>query len=153
YESDVAWFLMEATRNRIQDNPQQAVSPPASRPHLDIVVRLLSERISDLATGESDNSVLNELMFLSDIGMCNALIGSSSEPIADPSALDVDRKAAARLLLVASFLLTGVLVIDVKAPDEDYAFALFEPLNTTGQLLTALETLKPLVVQSEGGIA
>ena len=54
---------------------------------------------------------------------------------------------------IASFLLNGVLVIDVKAPDEDYAFALFEPLNTTGQLLTALETLKPLVVRSEGGIA
>lgn len=153
YDSDIAWFLMQATRHRDQGQPELAVSPPANRPHLEQVVRLITEHLSDLAGGDTDCEILNELAFLSDIGMANALIASSSDPIVDPAALDDDRKAAARLLVVASFLLNGVLVIDVKAPDEDYAFALFEPLNTTGQLLTALETLKPLVVHSEGGIA
>ena len=92
------------------------------------------------------------MTFLSDIGMAKNLVESNSDQIVDPQTLDDHRRAAARLLVLASFLLNGVLVIDVKAPDEDYAFALFEPLNTTGQQLTALETLKPLVVQSEGGI-
>jgi hypothetical protein len=152
YESDIAWFLMAATRNRDQATPHVAVAPPASRPHLEQVVRLVTDHLSHLAEGESDCDVLNDLLFLSDIGMANTLIASSSDPIVDPLVLDDNRKAAARLLVAASFLLNGVLVIDVKAPDEEYAFALFEPLNTTGQQLTALETLKPLVVQSEGGI-
>ena len=42
-------------------------------------------------------------------------------------------------------------MIEVLAPNEEYAFTLFEPLNTTGQPLTPIETLKPLVVQAEGG--
>jgi Protein of unknown function DUF262/Protein of unknown function (DUF1524) len=153
YESDIAWLLMAATGLRVQNQQHIAVSAPSTRPHLEQVLRLITEQLDDLRTGEADCDVLAELDFLSDIGMAKILVGSNSDPIAAPDALDDRRKSAARLLVVASFILNGVLVIDVKAPDEDYAFALFEPLNTTGQLLTALETLKPLVVRSEGGIA
>lgn len=153
YDSDIAWFLMETTRHRDQQTTHLAVAPPASRPHLEQVVRLVTGHMNDFSVGDTDCDILNDLTFLADIGMANTLIASSSDPVVDPLALDDNRKAAARLLVIASFLLNGVLVIDVKAPDEDYAFALFEPLNTTGQLLTALETLKPLVVKSEGGIA
>jgi hypothetical protein len=153
YESDIAWLLMEATRLRVQDQQHIPVSAPSTRPHLEQVLRLITEQLDDLRMGEADCDVLTDLQFLSDIGMAKTLIGSNSDPVLAPDALDDHRKSAARLLVVASFLLNGVLVIDVKAPDEDYAFALFEPLNTTGQLLTALETLKPLVVRSEGGIA
>lgn len=154
YESDIAWLLMEAARLRIQNQQHLAVSAPPTRPHLELVLRVIAEHLNDLRTGadEVDCDVLTELQFLSNIGMAKALIGSSSIPVLRPDTLHDHRKSAARLLVVASFLLNGVLVIDVKAPDEDYAFALFEPLNTTGQPLTALETLKPLVVLSEGGI-
>lgn len=154
YESDIAWLLMEATRFRLQDQQHVTIPTPSARPHLELVLRVIAEHLDDLRTGAEgvDCDVLTELQFLTDIGMAKALIGSSSDPVVSPDALDDHRKSAARLLVVASFLLNGVLVIDVKAPDEDYAFALFEPLNTTGQPLTALETLKPLVVRSEGGI-
>lgn len=153
YESDIAWFLMATTRHRYHGEPHLAVAPPAIRPHLEQIIRLVTDHVGGFAAGDTDCDILNDLNFLSDIGMANALIGSSSEPVVDPLGLNGNRKAAARLLVAASFLLNGVLVIDVKAPDEDYAFALFEPLNTTGQLLTALETLKPLLVKSEGGTA
>jgi hypothetical protein len=153
YRSDIAWLLMEATRLGIQGQQHEPVPVPPTRPHLDKVLRLVTERFKDFRTGEGDCDVLTDLQFLSNIGMAKALIGSHSAPVADPEKLDNRRKSAARLLVIASFLLTGVLVIDVRAPDEDYAFALFEPLNTTGQLLTALETLKPLVVLSEQGAA
>jgi len=153
YESDVAWYLMATTTNRHNGNPHLAVAVPAARPHLERVARLVTDHVADIAQGKSDCEILNGLEFLSNTGMANTLIASASDPVAQPELLDDHRKAAARLLALASFLLNGVLVIDVKAPDEDYAFALFEPLNTTGQLLTALETLKPLIVQSEGGIA
>ena len=60
YESDIAWLLMEATRHRIQGTPHLAVAPPASRPHLELVVRLVSEQISDIAKGDCDCVILNE---------------------------------------------------------------------------------------------
>lgn len=154
YHSDIAWFLMAVTEKRAAGEAHLSVAPPPARPHLERVVRVITERISEIAEGESDCEVLNDLTFLTNVGVSDALIASHPDPIVDPlNVLDPNRQAAARLLVLASFLLNGVLVIDVKAPDEDYAFALFEPLNTTGQLLTALETLKPLVVQSEDGIA
>ncbi|SCE95464.1 Protein of unknown function [Micromonospora echinospora] len=154
YESDIAWLLMEAARYRIRNQQHIAIPAPSTRPHLELVLRVITKHIDDLRKGadEVDCEVLTELQFLSNIGMAKALVGSNSDPVVAPDVLDDRRKSAARLLVVASFLLNGVLVIDVKAPDEDYAFALFEPLNTTGQPLTALETLKPLVVRSEGGI-
>ncbi|WP_432833091.1 GmrSD restriction endonuclease domain-containing protein [Dactylosporangium sp. CA-092794] len=153
YESDVAWLLMEATRYRNQNNQHVAIKVPTDRRHLESVLRVITSHIDNLRKdgADVDCDVLTELRFLRDIGMAKALIGSSPAPVAQPELLDDRRKSAARLLVVASFLLNGVLVIDVKAPDEEYAFALFEPLNTTGQPLTALETLKPLVVRSEGG--
>ena len=153
YESDIAWLLMAATRLRDHNQQHITVSAPSTRPHLEQVLRLISEHLNHLRAGDTDCDVLADLEFLSDIGMAKTLVGSNSNPVVVTDALDGHRKSAARLLVVASFLLNGVLVIDVKAPDEDYAFALFEPLNTTGQLLTAMETLKPLVVRSEGGIA
>lgn len=154
YESDIAWFLMAVTERRSAGEAHLSVAPPPSRPHLERVVRIITDRVGEIAHGESDCEVLNDLTFLTDVGQANSLIASHPDPVVDPlNTLEPNRQAASRLLVLASFLLTGVLVIDVKAPDEDYAFALFEPLNTTGQLLTALETLKPLVVQSEGGIA
>jgi hypothetical protein len=153
YESDVAWFLMEVIRNREASKPTMHVSPPATRPHLDQVVRKLEEFVQEIAAGSTECEVLNELTFLASTDATETLIGSTQGSIPTPSSLDPIHQESLRLVTVAMFLLNGVLVIDVRPPDEEYAFALFEPLNTTGQLLTALETLKPLVVQAEGGSA
>ena len=62
--------------------------------------------------------------------------------------------AAARLLELltfAAFTMGHVQVISVDAEDEVSAFAVFEPLNTTGEPLTAFETFVPLVVYTRGG--
>lgn len=153
YESDIAWFVMSTIRNRHAGTAAARVSPPTTRAHLDQVVRILEERIDDIRTGSTDCEVLNDLTFLANVAVTEALVGSTAGPVSTPSSLDPLQQASLRLVTTAMFLLSGVLVIDVRAPDEDHAFALFEPLNTTGQLLTALETLKPLVVQAEGGSA
>jgi hypothetical protein len=151
YESDVAWFLIEAIRNRSRATPGARISPPATRPHLEQVGEHLEGCLEEVRDGTTECELLNDLRFLSDVTQTQALIGSTPGPVVQPGNLDAVQQAALRLLTVGSFLLNGVSVIDVRAPDEDYAFALFEPLNTTGQLLTALETLKPLVVLAEGG--
>lgn len=55
-----------------------------------------------------------------------------------------------QLILFASYVLNRIAVTVVRGKDEDYAFTIFESLNTTGEPLTAYETFKPRVVSAEG---
>lgn len=59
-------------------------------------------------------------------------------------------KQLLRLVLFSNFVLDRVAVTIVTAKNEDYAFDMFESLNTTGEPLTAFETFKPRVIHSEG---
>ena len=51
-----------------------------------------------------------------------------------------------RLIFFASFVLNRICLTVITAKNEDYAFDIFESLNTTGEPLTALETFKPKVI-------
>lgn len=55
-----------------------------------------------------------------------------------------------RLMFYANYVLNRVVVTVVKGKNEDYAFTIFESLNTTGEPLTAFETFKPRVIQAVG---
>jgi len=57
-----------------------------------------------------------------------------------------------QLILLANYLLTRVALTVVRGKNEDYAFTIFESLNTTGEPLTAFETFKPQVVMAEDNI-
>jgi hypothetical protein len=59
-------------------------------------------------------------------------------------------KSLLHLVLLASYVLYRVAVTVVRGKNEDYAFTVFESLNTTGEPLTAFETFKPKVVSAEG---
>ncbi len=61
-----------------------------------------------------------------------------------------DYKELLRLVLFANFILDRVALTIVTAKNEDYAFDMFESLNTTGEPLTAFETFKPRVIAFEG---
>ena len=52
-----------------------------------------------------------------------------------------------RLLLFASYVREYVIFTCVKTENEDIAFKIFDSLNTTGEPLTAIETLKPLAIR------
>lgn len=54
------------------------------------------------------------------------------------------------LVLYALYVLHRVVLTVVKGKNEDYAFTIFESLNTTGEPLTAFETFKPRVVNAVG---
>ncbi|EAM3717048.1 DUF262 domain-containing protein [Salmonella enterica subsp. enterica serovar 4,12:d:-] len=54
-----------------------------------------------------------------------------------------------RLVLFANFVLDRVAITIVTAKNEDYAFDMFESLNTTGEPLTAFETFKPKIINAE----
>ena len=54
-----------------------------------------------------------------------------------------------RTLMLASYFCNCVAVTTVITSDETAAFDIFDALNTTGEPLTALETLKPQVIVAE----
>lgn len=55
-----------------------------------------------------------------------------------------------RLVMFAAYVLNRIAITVVQGKDEDYAFTIFESLNTTGEPLTAFETFLPRVVKEEG---
>ena len=55
-----------------------------------------------------------------------------------------------RLVAFASFVLNRICLTVITTTKEDYAFDIFESLNTTGTPLTAYETFKPAVIESVG---
>lgn len=55
-----------------------------------------------------------------------------------------------RLVLFARYLLERAAVTEVVAKDDNYAFDIFEALNTSGEPLTAYDTFKPRVIKAEG---
>lgn len=55
-----------------------------------------------------------------------------------------------RLVMFAQFFIERVAITVVTATNEDYAFDMFESLNTTGEPLTAFETFKPKIIDTEG---
>jgi len=56
-----------------------------------------------------------------------------------------------RTLMLASYFCNCIAVTTVVTSDETAAFDIFDALNTTGEPLTALETLKPQVIAFENG--
>lgn len=54
-----------------------------------------------------------------------------------------------RLVMLAAYALNRIALTVVQGKDEDYAFTIFESLNTTGEPLTAIETFLPRVVMAE----
>ena len=54
-----------------------------------------------------------------------------------------------RLIAFSSYLTRCVILTRVETENDSYAFDIFDALNTTGEPLTALETLRPGIIQFE----
>lgn len=55
-----------------------------------------------------------------------------------------------RLLAISKYLLTRVVFSHIDCKDEEYAFSVFQSLNTTGLPLNAIETLTPQIIKAVG---
>ena len=67
-----------------------------------------------------------------------------------PNLEDEKRREIVRALLLASYLMRRVHFVSLVTKDENYAFDIFDSLNTTGEPLTAYQTFKPSVMRAEG---
>ena len=150
YESDIAYYLFGLAAQELDG----ALAPSTSaRPHLRLALESISEHLKRAEDGSEEGSLLGDLGAMVDRSTLNRLLPLvESDQTVDVTKRNEQFQAGVRIALFAQFLLTQVILIDVRAPDEDTAFSLFEPLNTTGQPLTPIETLKPLAVTAEGGL-
>ena len=81
---------------------------------------------------------------LIDIGQQSDVTDAAEKVASSP-----ESEGLVRLLLFASYLMQSVVLTVVEAPNEDIGFDIFDALNTTGEPLTALETLKPHIARFE----
>ncbi|MDE0115736.1 MAG: DUF262 domain-containing HNH endonuclease family protein [bacterium] len=151
YESDIAWYLHEIATARAETSAYEPISVSPHRPHLRLALDAIESALDAVQIGEINCPALTELKFVTSDEACARLLDRPERAPVGPSLFSEPQRRGVRLATIASFLLTHVKVIEVIAPNEEYAFTLFEPLNTTGQPLTPIETMKPLVVQAEGG--
>ena len=166
YESDIADFLDQFgqyCRDQVNHFPSTANNPDG---HLLAMYRYISARIEQLvylgkaadddrdddefeppALSRSDFASVgcrNLFVKLNDLGSPSDIDRVVSIVVSDP-----ESEGLIRLLLFASYLIRSVVLTVVEAPSEDIAFDVFDALNTTGEPLTALETLKPHIIRFE----
>ena len=164
YQSIIGRFLTQfgqfCTGTETDFNP--TINDPDG--HLLFMYKYVQDRIErcvylgqDAPDGQDDE--FPPVISLNEFGTrgCRNLFVKLNDVGAQP---DVDRVAShiasspesaglIRLLLLASYLIRSVVLTVVEAPDEEIAFDIFDALNTTGEPLTALETLKPHIVRFE----
>ena len=165
YQSEIANFLRQFGQYCTQ--PDTDFSPQLNNPadHLLAMYGYIRKGIEQFvylgegATGDQDDDfdppVLSKNEFATR-GCRNLFVKLSdvgSQPdvnrVASNIASSSESEGLVRLLLLASYLIRSVVLTVVEAPNEDIAFDIFDALNTTGEPLTALETLKPHVVRFE----
>ena len=86
-------------------------------------------------------------------GIWNGLLDSSVFDFVDNGVSHRDYGAfcqVLRLMMFTRYVHGRVAIIVVETTTENDAFDIFESLNTTGQPLTAYETLRPRVIEAEG---
>jgi hypothetical protein len=117
----------------------------------------LTKIFKPIATGGAKKDELEELPTIKEIlgakPLQQALLNHDfpQEVVEELESTDVAQEYTGllHLILLAGYLLNRVAVTVVRGKNEDYAFTVFESLNTTGEPLTAYETFKPRVVSAE----
>lgn len=108
-----------------------------------------------LSDGENDFPFPNPEKLIDKDSYRNALYKKMIDEDIHPIKKDLksnfpeDLKLLLTLLSFSRFLLDRVAITRVETETEKYAFDIFDSLNTTGEPLTAFETLKPLIIKHE----
>lgn len=98
-------------------------------------------RIADLVRSESIKEVLFNGRIPDEV--------SNLLQVDNPTKDEVLLRSCFRLITLANFIFKRIAITEVIVKNEDYAFDMFEALNTTGEPLTAFETFKPEVIRDE----
>ena len=165
YQSAIAFFLREFGAYCVSDQEQFTADIRELDSHLmethETIGKRLEEYVYSPSTGTTDqiDEFDPEIVTKEEFGLegCKGLFvklhdaGTSEEIETIISYITEmsDTEGIIRLLLFSSYVVQSVVLAVVEARNEELAFDIFDALNTTGEPLTALETLKPHVVRFE----
>ena len=161
YDSPIAGFIWQYHKHLQTDQSAQqpftfAIPDPSTLGHeaLKSVVEWIVEALQRVSQGAFEQSEVPDASHLIDSDMGNGDFWSNDVP-EEVEILAAERPDEAepllRLMAFGRFLNTRMAVTIVTTDSDDYAFDIFEALNTTGQPLTAIETFKPKVTEAEKG--
>ena len=165
YRSLVADFLYQFGKYCTSQTNDFSPTTDDSHAHLLEMYQHLGERIEQFvylgqpASDEQDDDFGPPVLTRNEFALqgCQNLFAKLLDVGQQSDVIDVASKVGSsseseglvRLLLFASYLMRSVVLTVVQAPNEDIGFDIFDALNTTGEPLTALETLKPHIVRFE----
>lgn len=163
YESPIAHFLFTYAQLAEYETGKPTDFRPKPREHVgngekdlidryDQMRRIIAKLAAGKKVGEFDDlpamSVLADNVRLQQALFNHPLHDSLCAFIKDKN--EGDEIVLMRLLMMAGYVLNRIALTVVRGKDEDYAFTIFEALNTTGEPLTAFETFKPRVIRCVG---
>jgi uncharacterized protein with ParB-like and HNH nuclease domain len=114
----------------------------------------INKQLKSISRADDDDFVFPEIDSLinsksiKDV-LFNAVIPDEAKVRLVDSSSSKDYIETFRILTFTSFVLKRIAITQVIVKNEDYAFDMFEALNTTGEPLTAFETFKPEVIKQE----
>ncbi len=153
YESDIADLLHQYGKHCRAEKP--STFRPADDRQLGRSYGLVRRTLqSAIAQGTHQDIDFPDVSEFGETGYLALTLFNDQLPsaVADTLAESVTGKYAElfRLLVFGRFALHRVAVTVVTTRSKDYAFDMFESLNTTGEPLTAFETFRPRVIREEG---
>ncbi|MCA9547121.1 MAG: DUF262 domain-containing protein, partial [Myxococcales bacterium] len=171
YESPVAHLVWQYIQH-MQADPAQSFdyTPPdgAESHHADFAARFrytvarLKKVVEEKYQSTESDERLPDLAHLLDVaqgdrGLLERFFRFRvPEAVADIWRLDAELtlpqrrlREFSRLIMFARYMLGRLAVTEVTVDKEEYAFDMFEALNTTGEPLTAFETFRPAVIRNE----
>ena len=166
YSSPVANYLFNYL-NHVQTNhnsqykhiiPEDRQNIVEKHKKLNDNIRIITKTINEIANQKGsdhempdETEILNSSIF-QEILFQDVIPDGPRKELQDKS--DDKRKLSYkrlfRMIVLCKFIMDRMALTVVSAKNEDYAFDMFESLNTTGEPLTAFETFKPKVIQAEG---
>lgn len=149
YQSPIAFFLHKFIRFYITKNDpeldlSQMKSDESSRnilENFDFLIKSLKDLVSDDKLFPTGN-------IKSHIAMLEKFLNNTADIHESVKQSEIDScSSIVRAIMLGNFILKRVVATFVEVSDDNYAFDMFEALNTTGEPLTAFETFKPKVVE------
>jgi len=162
YNSPIAkliWAYIAHIENQVPPRPAfdygseaHAVRPEPGHPALEAVITYIRGALEYIANGQFEDIVLPAVPDLVVYGEAGQGFWSDRFPTEASELVrnSIEAAAIVRLMAFGRYLNTRMAITVVTTAVEDYAFDMFEALNTTGQPLTAFETFRPKVVEYEG---
>lgn len=154
YNSPIAGFLFQYGQHMRTDLTKRYkhTGDPVMKSRFNLMKRLLNDSIAQ--TNDSEEAQFPSTSELVQSQHLTQTIFQGNIPDAVRISLMQDESSPYaelfRVLAFSRFVLQRVAVTIVIAKSEEYAFDMFEALNTTGEPLTAIETFKPRIIQAEG---